>query len=66
MLAARGRVSSFDPPLTAAESERNRACSDCRAATAEAELVPQIRLGWGLGREAETNRDVRASVPGGI
>ena len=36
------------PPLTAAAGERNRACSNCRAATAAAELVPQIRLGGGF------------------
>ncbi len=50
----RSRVCRLDPPLTAAEGERNRACSDCRAATAKAELVPQIRLGGGFGRNPQS------------
>ncbi len=62
VLAACGGVCSFAPPLTAAEGERNRACSDCRAATAVAELVPQIRLGGGFGRDAETNRVCESSI----
>ncbi len=37
----RSRVFRLDPPPTAAEGECNRACSDCRAATAVAELIPQ-------------------------
>ncbi len=47
------RVYKFDPPPTAAAGECNRACSDCRAATAEAELVPQIRLGGGFRRNPQ-------------
>jgi len=47
------RVCKFDPTPTASEGECNRACSDCRAATAEAELVPQIRLGGGFCRNPQ-------------
>ena len=61
ILAAKPRLQIWPPP-TAAEGERNRACSDCRAATAEAELVPQIRLGGGFGRnpQGDTVLDYRS------
>ncbi len=49
----RSQLRRVYPPPTAAEGEHNRTCPDCRAATTEAELVLQIRLGGGFDRNSQ-------------
>ncbi len=63
---ARGKAAFADltPPPTAAEGECNRACSDCRAATAVAELVPQTPAS--AGASVGTHKVIRFWITVGV